>query len=490
MKKLLIHSLFVLLTAALLMTVALVTSCDGFVGKIIQETEKDDFIPYDPPAGMGYIRIKLKNAARTISPDLPAPSGLDYRIEIFNSSSISVYDSDSHNGGAPVEYDDLAALAIALTPGTGYKVNVTAYNRGNTTDVIGADEVTGVAILAGVPKTVDVFLKPQITATTGFGKFSYKIALPTNAGSATGTFTAVLDVKTYPAKDPTILANIDLMTSANLNNTASPATLPSGFYYLTITMTDPGVAEVPAIPGPAAPAIPPALQNRTIASILQIYDNMTTNYGTSSTAEQLADLNVFSYSVTYNKGSANTLTGTTSFGPLAHGSTLTRASQAPNTPTYPGNVYPFGYWSRTPSATSTSKWFFTEDGTPTKLISNIDLYPIFLSDVSVSLDIDWDDPSLPVLSSGSATFYQDKYYNGVAQTVTVTVSGLGDYSIDGNWKYGDTDLGSTTLTLNNSSNTDYFSVGTHKFYLYISKSGDSQNFVFTLTVAAVTPVGP
>jgi len=488
MKKLLSRGLIVMLTAALLVTAALVTSCDGAVGKIIQGTEEDDFIPFNPPAGMGYIRIRVANGARTVSPGLPDPETLDYRIFIVDSGDGTKYDSDEadldddgNDDGVPVAFDDLADLNIVLEPGTGYKVTVTAYNPG-TTEIIGMDVVTGVDVTAGVGTPVDVKLKHQITGS-GEGKFSYNIALPSNIGIASGAFTAVLDVKNYPAKTNTSLVNIDLTSSANRNNTGAPATLDSGYYLFTITMIDPGV---PASPGPEEP---PALQKRTVTHILHIYDNLITDFGTSTTPEQLADLNVFSYTVTYDEGDGEPLVGTAVYGPLAHGSTLNKTTQAP---TASHLTLPFGFWSMTVPATARSVWYFDDSVSPppTKLIKDVTLTAIYTSDSPVTIDIDWDRDDPAELENADATWTQDAYYNSsVVQTCTISFDDLKGYTIFA-WAYDggalvEVDPGEpiTQIVLNTlTGDIGYMAKGFHTFTVILKKAAAFESIYFILEV--------
>ena len=482
MKKLLSRGFVVMLTAALLVTVALVTSCDGAVGKIIQGTEEDDFIPYDPPAGMGYIRIRLNKAARTVAPTLPDPEDLDYRIVILDKLNGPIYDSDVVDG-LPIAYDDLEDLNIALEPDEDYQVTVTAYEHGDDTNIIGIDEITGVEVILGQGKTVEVKLKTQITGS-GTGKFSYKIALPTNIASATGTYTAVLDVKTYPGKIyttdiPSSLRNVDLKTPANLDNTLAPDSLKSGYYYFTITMNDPG----------AGPTTPPAFQKRTITNILHIYDNMTTDYGTSTIPNQLAALNVFSYTVTYDINGGDGALDLNSVGPLAHGSTLHKATQAPTDPVQ-GSL-PLGYWSMTVPATAHSIWVFDDsiDPPPTKLIKAVTLHAIYNRDSPITLDIDWDVPSKPALNDATAAWNQAAYYNNVVQTATISFDDLNGFVID-EWSYdgGTTHIPGSPITeivLSTLTGDDgYIAAGVHTFTILISKGGVSHSIDFVLTVTA------
>jgi len=458
MKKLLSGNLLVMLAAVTLVTAVLVTNCFSPIEEKIQEEKKeDDFIPFDPPAGMGYIRIKVVNDARTIIPSLPAVSTLGYRIVVSNASG-TAYDSDDVNSGNPISFSSLTTNPIMILPGT-YDVLVTAYNSGSTTEIVGKDEVKNV-VVGSSGETVSITLEPN--KTEGSGKFSYNITLPSNEGSASGAFSALLTVTTYPGNVATIITNANLVTTPN--NTASPTPLASGFYYVTIVMTDPGVpgtpADFPNLGDPAVPAVLPALQPRTVSNILHIYQNITTDYGTTSTPITLAALNLFRYMVTYDANGGNTLVPATPFGPFAHGSTLTLATDAPATPTHSDSSMIFNKWVRdktNPSTAAATEWVFST----TKLIGPITLYATWSQAVTLTLTINWTNIADLVFTQ-TASFEQSKYYNGTTQTATLHFAQTGYTLIE--WKDEDgTTIGTGDVILNNSSNTNYFSTGNHVF---------------------------
>jgi len=107
--------------------------------------------------------------------------------------------------------------------------------------------------------------------------------------------------------------------------------------------------------------------------------------------------------------------------------------------------------------------------------------------VDILLTIDWSNPTAPALSTTTYNFYHSTYYDGKNQTVTVNVATGTGITIDGNWKYGSTDLGSKTLTLDNSSDTDYFTEGSHIFTISVTKNGITYGLDFTLVVFKEKP---
>jgi len=481
MKKLFSRKIFAMLAAVTLVTAALVTSCNNPLEGKVQGEQEDDFIPFDPPAGMGYIRIKVANNARTILPSLPAVSTLAYRIlvEDEGDSMAVIYDSDAKNSSKPIPYASLATYPILITPGD-YTVTVTAYATLDTTadpivynQQVGYDQVEHINVGTG-GETVTINLKPSMT--TGSGKFSYTITLPSNRSSASGAFSALLTVVGYPGNTPTDITNVNL--TSNNTNATSPATLSSGFYLVTIAMSDPGI---PSGPNPE----PPALQARTLTNILHIYNNITTSY-----TPTLTDLNSFSYTVTYDGNGGNTLSED-SFGPYAHGSTLSLATNAPSTPTYATVTSPvtiFDGWARD-ITDATTKWLFSDDNpvpaNPTKLIGPMTLYATWKQADVISLSINWTNME-DIVFNQTTTFNQSKYYNATAQTVTLTFAVTGYTLVE--WRNeSNTVISGSDLTLSNSSNTDYFSRGSHYFTAIVALDDGTPLYTDPPTNSIINP---
>jgi uncharacterized repeat protein (TIGR02543 family) len=479
MKKLFSRKLFAMLAAVTLVTAALVTSCDSPIEGKAQKEKGDGFIPYAPPAGMGYIKIKVLNNARTILPTLPAVNTLDYRILVQEGTNPPIYDSDdkydpdNDGNGDPIPYAKLEDYPIEIVSGT-YKVTVTAYNPGST-DIVGYDEVSGV-VVGATGKEVPITLKPQ---TDGSGTFTYNIGLPSNRGAAAGTFTAVLAVRTYPDDDttgiPAALQSANLVTSGN-NSSASVAnkTLPAGFYYVTITMTDPGIAA--EVGPPPVDAVPPALQDRIITNILHIYDNIDTSYPAT-----MDPLNSLLHTVTYNGNGGNWSGATTlPVSGIVHGTTLT----LPTAPTRSGYTFN-GTWARDNTSDTTlaaTKWSFSNDtptpANPTKLIGPVTLYAMWTQQQTMTLNLVWADPSdaQPTLSPNSATLHQADYYGGANLQTTLTCNvDVTEYAIQ-EWRYKGASIGSgasITVTSNPSAVapaqyiSDILAPGSHVFTIIV-----------------------
>jgi len=448
-----------MLAAVALLTAVLVTSCDNPIEKIVQGQEEDNFIPFDPPAGMGYIRIKIADNARTIMPTLPVAADMDYHIIIQDQldSNTVVYDSasdpDNSNASDPISYDDLTGNAFVLPPST-YRVIVTAYNPG-TTDMIGSDTVANVVLSPGVGGTATIKLVPEKTG--GSGTFIYDISLPSNINATT---TASLTVTTYPSNTSTSITSANLRTT---NNNGAGTPLAAGFYNVRIVMTDSSGT----------------LQDRTITNILHVYVNLDSKY-----TPALANLNPYKHEVTYDENGGDTLP-TTVYGPFNHGSTLIENTDSPAvldlTNTTDG--LPFGFWSTSSSATLTSKWTFGSSGT--KLIGDVTLYAIWSSDVPLTFSINWITPTLPTLDDANYIFNQSKFYNGIAQSVTLDITTLGDYHIVRWEDEKGTNLGALPITLSNGyADIDIFTTGTHVFTCIIDNAtnNDPHSLPFTLTI--------
>lgn len=474
MKKMLNRSFLAVLAAALV-TAALVTCASPVDGTSLSEGGgggNTQVQTYNPPAGMGYIRINLtKNNSRTILPDLPDENNLYYRFLITDDYSVPVgnvvYDSNNYNGGNAIKLAALTTTPITVIPGT-YTVTVTAYTSAAKTNPVGEGEDAGVVVSNGTGGTATVELLPYVTdpdpSTNNYsGTFSYNITLPSNINKSQGVFTAVLDVKAYATDDytgvPSALQIHSLIGTGN-NTNGTGVSLPVGIYLVTITMNDPGTT---------GPTVPPALQSRTVTNIMHIYRNIETPWTPS-----LPDLNEFNYTVTYN-----TQGGSTAPGPVTnvyHGSTLTD----PGDPTK--SSYIFGYWSwaNTPSSSPVKKWVFGSSGT--KVVGNLTLYAIWEEAEDLGVSISWAGNGDPVITPDSHTFHRFEYYAGVDQSVTITPSIPVGWSLKEWFMKGVRYPASTPISIAAVNVIDYLP-GDLVITLIIAKTGEPDRSVdFTLSV--------
>jgi len=442
------NGILVMMAAVLLVTAMLVTNCNNPNEGLNPVNEGDDFIPFDPPEGMGYIRIRVTdNSARsTILPTLPTVASMYYSVVVTDDLDSNAVKQEIGKT-TPVNKTTLDSTAISLMPGT-YSVEVFAYKTASTTTIVGHKKNTAIPVSTGTGGSTTVSLEPYTTYDSvpgdRQGTLTWSITGPSNANGTTST---TLTVTTYPSGSA--VASVTGLSGTTV-------ALDVGFYYARIASVDTSGA----------------LQNRTITNIIHIYQNMDTNFTLA-----VPTLNPFKHTVTYDPNGGDTISPDT-FGSIAHGSTLTEYTDSPPatqlTHSTPG--YEFDSWHREIPTTATSKWVF---GT-TKLLGDITLYATWKQEEDLTLTINWATLTNPTLSTSSYTFYQSNYYNGINQTVTVTVSGLD------HWEYGGASIGST-LTLSNSSNTDYFSEGDHIFTAVGTDDSKPYSVDFTLTVGKVAP---
>jgi len=506
MKKSINRSFFVTLAAVALAVTLLVTNCmSSFDGTDTSNVINLDnfFRTYQPPAGMGYIRVKLSdkaNNALTIVPVLPNLDNLYYHVVVtelewdagdseWKPTSNIAYDSNNiiDNGSPtnkPVDKTTLEANPILVMPGE-YSVEVFAYTSASTTDIVGHGESEEVEVTQASGGTATVTLSPN--KSTGSGKFYYNIGLPSNKNLSEGVFSAVLNVYAYTGKSqasiPAGLKNVDLVSN---QKPSAAITLPAGFYYVEIAMVDPGIPEVGS-----TPAVLKALQDKTITNILHIYENLQTDYGTSTTPTPLADLNLYKYTVTYNgngghfETSPSVFANTVTQQKIPHGSTLTAPTETLTHIDHP--EYTFNSWHRNSVVSSPSSLWTL--GT-TKLIGPLTLYAIWDSTVKIELQINWSNPINLEFVDDTGSFSQANYYDGVNEQVTITIDNLNGYTVKEWYHSAHKVIGGTsdsiTLT-NDESDINYLAPGEYEITVVLEKevSGsivDTQNLTYYLTI--------
>jgi hypothetical protein len=469
MKKMLSRSLFAVLAAALV-TVALVISCGSPLDGVSGEGEGGgkSVQTYNPPAGKGYIRIKLaSNNARTILPDLPDPDDLYYRVVVTNNgTSTEAWNSDTdipgNTLGLPVDKTTLEGTPITLVAGT-FTVKVFAFNEDDDDTVVGSGTDTVTIVTPGTGETANITLAyvvtdPNPSTNNWAGTFSYDITLPSNKGDVAGTFSAVLDVTTYPSKGSTAISNYNLVSN---NSSSSPIPLPIGFYYVTITMNDSGT--------------PKALQPRTVTNIMHIYQNIETKY-----EPILDDLNEYLYTVTYDANGGSLGVGSGPVSNVPHGSEI--AAAPANDPTYPPRI--FQYWSWGTSPDPAKKWVFGAGGT--KLVGNLTLHAIWQLP-GLTVNISWPSSNAdPSITPNSMTISRSVFYAGTAPQIVEFSTIVGDDSfVYEGWEgeYGDSGDDTEDLDIDGSGTTiNYLSGTSHVFLIHVRKGGIPRSVPFTLYV--------
>jgi uncharacterized repeat protein (TIGR02543 family) len=462
------RGLIAALTVALVIIAVLVTSCDapvlGGTSSPTGGVDNDDF-SFQPPAGMGYIRVRLANNASraTILPTLPSIASMFYSVVVTddNDSDNVVYDTDDLNAsaGLPVDATDLADNPIILPPGD-YSVTVVAYRTAATTTPLGSGGETAISVSSGTGASITVYLEPETSA--GTGTFTWTITLPANIGDAD----AELNVLTFPAKTATAVANVDLISS----NTGIGTTLASGFYYVTVAMED--TTNTPA-----------KVQKRTITNILHIYQNITTDYSPA-----LDPLIKNIWDITYDHNDPTSGIHTTTGGSYEHGTAIPVADEPTITHDVDATLTLRGWYMDDAAIDGTSvKWVFGPTGT--KVINDLTLYAGWNEDVELSLIINWINPTVPALDTTTLTYNQSKYYTNVSQTLTLEVDNPGTWTVVDWVDHKGTSLGpgagaGGTITIDvTAADIDYLSPGSHIFTVIISDGGSNvQNLDFDLVV--------
>jgi hypothetical protein len=184
---------FAALTAALMVTAALITSCPAEVITVYRDG-------YQPPAGEGYIRINAPefNGERTVLPSAPS-AWEEYKIEIQQYTALG---SGGTTIGSAITRNNVTNLStpINLAPGF-YELTVTA-----NTDAGAAAQGTSsrFQIDPGAGKNVSVTIRPLPFSETGNGKFEYSINFNSILATAEMTITAIKEGGGYAGTAQTV----------------------------------------------------------------------------------------------------------------------------------------------------------------------------------------------------------------------------------------------------------------------------------------------
>jgi hypothetical protein len=466
MKKLL-SRILVMLTAAVLVTAALVTSCDGPIERIFQGAEEDNFIPYDPPANMGYIRIKLNNSRATFQPTIPTLTDLYYHVEIKDGvTTVEEVGTET----TPVKLLTVTGRPIPVAPGT-YTVNVYASTTASDSTVIGFGTKSGVNVTSG-GGTVTIDLKP--TYDEGDGVFTWDIALPSNHnGLGTSADFTLFKYGTTNKIELIPSKNVLDLTSGNTTGTLNP--IPAGFYRIQIEMNSEDDYD-PSGGTDDYDYHPPLFQDRTVTHVVHIAKNMTTDFTTI-----LGDLNRYAYEVTYDHnddpGDLED-SDTTVKGLYAHGTTFARLS--PDPVNVDDSSYAVRGWYKTRQGaiddTATLKWNFASD----KIINDLILYAGWSAKVNLGLTINFDHINPPTVAYAGVNTFSQADLGATVESVTVSIALPTGFTVV-SWKCQEILSWSNPTPTSNSvilSNTDanlapYLAEGTLHFTVDLNYSEDS-----------------
>ena len=293
------------------------------------------FEPSDPVQEVGYIQLSIsipESGARTIFPNTSAITGLssfdNYSILILNASNVDIT-SGEHLEATPGAGGVFTAIDVA--PGS-YTVQVFG-NKGTGTSRVsyaaGSATTGTVAAAATVPVSIAL---TEIVDGKGDGKFAWNLT-PASVTPATAVTMTIVGLST-PANG--IAATT---ITSNLNNTASPIDIKSGYYRVEIEQTRDDHKTV-----------------KTVSS-LHVYQGFTSTF-----IYTFPDLKLNNYTVTYNlNGSSATTHPATK---ALHGTYLPK----PNDPTYPGDATKeFSHWTL---PDDTTVFGFNDNETSGTFVSN------------------------------------------------------------------------------------------------------------------------
>jgi hypothetical protein len=348
---------FAVLTVALLITVALVTTCgEPSMGNLTQRGNDDDI---RAPEGKGILKLRFVDGNRTIIPDITLGT------YFFTGSVSGDWDGTPNNKPLFTDYTPHADLSSAtpmvIDKEEEYTITIDAFIF--TGDISVPADVANPAlyfpVLAGTATvelaatddsdTVMVTLSPITYSTTETGTFEWDITV-TGIISADAT----LSLKEYVG----------------------------GTNAFTVDLTDPGANEDSrsVAPGFYIAEVVVELEDyytRTISRVVHIYANLTS----SLTGITVADPTVTNvYAVTHNvSGNSNADTYTPDRGTRGiHGYNILEPT---NEPTHSNTTLSFNSWHR--NATWTSAWNFGSD----IITGPLTLYALFVG-TSGSFTID------------------------------------------------------------------------------------------------------
>ena len=225
------YGVFAVLAVALLLSVALVTTCVDPIGPEGLTASQKEEEPFVPPEGMGYFRINVDvekfSAARTIFPTKTYTTvGSFVKREVYitgGASSSGNYNNLNWDGTTPIAVD---------TSGTAYGVTVVGYNGDNVAVAIGSNTVTVATTTTG--EEVSITMK-EITSGTYAGNGTLALSLDNDftVDSATAN---VIGLSTGATHSFDAVAR-NVLVPAN-----TTFALPSGYYQVELTLNKDGYA--------------------------------------------------------------------------------------------------------------------------------------------------------------------------------------------------------------------------------------------------------
>jgi hypothetical protein len=253
------------LSAAMLISAALVTSCMSPLDEHQNKYQDKQEDSTHPPAGKGLVRIRvIDTEIRSILPTLPSVASLYFSVQFTGAEAGNVNDKIVPPSGAS-SYADLNNVPIVLAEDD-YTILITAYDDDPDE---GGNPVAGWSGEATVEDGKSTAITANLHGFTSSGKgtFTYTVvvpALPTSGTSWTVTTPPtdydtitmeILDDNDVPVTDDFNGDPIDLTLDIGPNTNS--ILLPSGYYTVKITLTADNC------------------QDRTATYAMHIYDTMT-----------------------------------------------------------------------------------------------------------------------------------------------------------------------------------------------------------------------
>ena len=180
---------FAALTAALLVTAALITSCPEPEERIVYRDG------YQPPPGMGYITINAPGfTGRTILPSPPgtSPAGdwedYDLSIQEYEETSPTVWATK----GSAILLPGVSSLSTPIPLAPGYYVLTITANIDGTPAAAARGSSIRFTISPGAGQNVSVTLKPLPYSENANGTFAYEIEFGGYSAAAEMTITTLV----------------------------------------------------------------------------------------------------------------------------------------------------------------------------------------------------------------------------------------------------------------------------------------------------------
>jgi hypothetical protein len=483
-------AIIAVLTVALLISAALIVGCTNPMDGVSVQRGGGGGDSVKAPAGKGIIKLSIADSdARTILPDLPDVEDMFYQVQFFTDSGDSTFSvagptvpanlaTDNKVAFSAITGSNVIALTAAPTTGTRYKVVITAFDSAAFATAV---PIAGWTSASPHILVMEDSVTPVAANLIGFangdddGLFAYSI---TYNALVTSSFTITpapnwgartLDVKKYAsglagasvkiADGASVNFPIDINNIATANTSGTDITLPSGYYYVIVTLKASANC-----------------QDRVYESVMHIYPTLKSTLTLTSTDLPSPNQNTFSVQFDLN-GQPNNNGGAYGGTNPKTISSISNASSCD--PGAPLNLsYTFDGWYTNNNGTGTE---FVP--TVTKVFKDMFIYGKWTTGTGIefgsgsSITFTVTDATIGnVLSgTGAGASYDDFKTGGSIRTFTLgggTFSGI-------TWRLNGVDLGINTNTfIINAAYIDTLAplLNTGVHYLFVGGTKDGQSY--------------